>query len=105
MTGRVKRYRVELSPEAPEQAQAIRAWWVENRPGASDLFADELGAAMRKLGAVPRMGALYEATALPEMRRVLMLRTHYHVYYTVDDDHRLVRVHAIWHMSRRQDPT
>lgn len=37
-------------------------------------------------------------------RRVLMPRTHYHVYYTVDDDARLVRVHAIGHASRGQSP-
>jgi plasmid stabilization system protein ParE len=75
----MKRYRVELSPEALEQGQAIRAWWIENRPAAPDLFADELGAAIRKLGAVPRVGAPYEATTLREMRRVLMSRTRYHV--------------------------
>ena len=105
MTGGAKPYRVELSPEALEQAQAIRTWWIENRPGASDVFADELGAVIRKLGAVPRIGARYEAAPLPEMRRVLMLRTRCHVYYTVDDDSRLVRIHAIWHTSRGQGPT
>jgi plasmid stabilization system protein ParE len=102
--GRVKRYRVELSPEALEQAQAIRSWWIENRPAAPDLFVEELGAAIRKLGAVPRSGARYQATTQSEMRRVLMPRTRYHVYYTVDDDARLVRVHTIWHMSRGQGP-
>ena len=104
MTGGAKRYRVELSPEALERAQTIRAWWIENRSGALDLFADELGAAIRKLGAVPHIGARYDATPLPEMRRVLMLRTRCHVYYTVDDESRLVRVHAIGHTSRGQGP-
>lgn len=98
----MKRYRVELSPEALEQAQAIRARWIDNRLAAPDLFADELGAALRKLAVTPRSGAPYEATHLREARRVLMPRTRHHVYYTVDDDSRLVRVHAIWHTSRRQ---
>ncbi len=101
----MKRYRVELSPEALDQAQKIRAWWSENRPAAPDLFVDELGAAIRKLGVVPRAGARYEATSQREMRRVLMPRTRYHVYYTVDDDSRLVRVHAIWHTSLGHGPT
>lgn len=104
MTRRTKAYRVELSPEALEQAQAIRAWWIENRTAASNLFVDELGAAIRKLGSVPQAGARYEATVLREMRRVLMPRTRYHVYYTVDGDSRLVRIHAIWHTSRGQEP-
>ena len=99
-----KRYRVELSPEALEQAQAIRAWWLENRPEAPDLFVDELGAAIRKLGILPRGGARYEATTLREMRRLMMPRTRHHVYYTVDDNSRLVRIHAIWHTSRGHGP-
>jgi plasmid stabilization system protein ParE len=45
----VNRYRVELSEEALEQAQTIRAWWIENRPAAQDLLVDELRAAIRKL--------------------------------------------------------
>jgi plasmid stabilization system protein ParE len=101
----VKRYRVELSPEALEHAQAIRAWWIENRPAAPNLFADELGAAIRKLKAAPRTGARYEDAPVHDMRRVLLSRTRYHVYYTVDDDSQLVRVHAIWHTSREHGPT
>jgi len=100
----MKRYRVELSPEALEHAQAIRTWWVENRPAAPDLFVDELGAAIRKLESAPRIGARYEAPGFREIRRVLLPRTRYHLYYTVDEDARLVRVHAIWHLSRGNRP-
>jgi plasmid stabilization system protein ParE len=100
----MKRYRVELSPEALEQAQAIRAWWLQNRPSAPDLFVEELGAAIRKLSSLPRIGARYEAPGFREMRRVLLARTRYHAYYAVDEDARLVRIHAIWHLSRRGEP-
>ncbi len=51
MTRRTRKYRVELSPEALEHAQAIGAWWIENRAAAPDLFADELGAAIRTASA------------------------------------------------------
>lgn len=100
----MKRHRVELSPEALQQAQAIRAWCVENRPAAPDLFVDELGAAIRKLSSLPRIGARYEAPGFREMRRVLLMRTRYHVYYTVDEAARLVRIHAIWHLARGGGP-
>ncbi|APR78142.1 Hypothetical protein A7982_03489 [Minicystis rosea] len=99
-----RRYRVELSPEALEHAQTIRAWWAEHRETAPDLFVDELGAALRKLGIAPRIGARYEAPRVREMRRVLLPRTRHHVYYTVDDETRIVRVHAIWHRSRGSRP-
>ena len=100
----MKRYRVELSPEALEHAQAIRAWWIENRPAAPNLFVDELGAAIRKLGVLPRIGCRYDAPSQPEMRRVLMPRTRYHIYYTVDEDSRVARIQAVWHASRGHAP-
>lgn len=104
MTSRIKPYRVELSPEALEHAKAIRIWWIENRTAAPNLFVDELSAAIRKLGIAPHAGARYGAEDLREMRRILMMRTRYHVYYTVDDEAQLVRIHAIWHTSRGQGP-
>ena len=100
----MKRYRVELSPEALEHAQAIRAWWLENRPAAPDLFADELVAAIRRLGVTPRTSARYDAPGMREMRRASLPRTRYHIYYTVHEESRLVRVHAIWHVSRGHGP-
>ena len=100
----MKRYRVELSTQALEQAEAIRAWWIENRAAAPDLFIDELGAAIRKLGATPRIGSRYDAPGLREMRRMLMPRTRHHVYYTVNEEARLVRIHAIWHAARGHEP-
>jgi hypothetical protein len=38
------------------------------------------------------------------MRRILMPRTRYHVYYVVAEDERLVLVHAVWHTARGQGP-
>lgn len=100
----MKRYRVELSPEALEHAQAIRGWWLANRPLAPDLFVEELGAAIRKLASAPRIGARYEAAGFREMRRFLLARTRYHVYYAVDDANRVVKIHAVWHLSRGIEP-
>jgi hypothetical protein len=67
----LKRYRVELSPEALGHAQHVRAWWRENREAAPDLFVDELGQTLQKLE-----------------------------HYIVVEDPGTVRVHAIWHMAR-----
>jgi plasmid stabilization system protein ParE len=100
----VRRYRVELSPEALEQAQAISAYWFENRPAAPNLFVEELGAALRMLKETPRVGVRYEAPDFREMRRVLMPRTRYHIYYTVNSSTWMVRIHAIWHGSRGRGP-
>ena len=36
------------------------------------------------------------------MRRLLMPRTRYHVYYTILEEELLIRVHTVWHASRRK---
>ncbi|WP_081864519.1 type II toxin-antitoxin system RelE/ParE family toxin [Chondromyces apiculatus] len=94
------RSRVERSEEALEQVQVIRAWWIEHRPAAPDLFIDELRAAARRLGAMPRIGARYELLELREMRRMLLPRTRHHVYYVDADDSCIARIDAVWHAAR-----
>jgi hypothetical protein len=54
----LKRYRVELTPEAHLHVRAIQAWWKANRPTVRDLFQQELRAALSKLAGSP-------ATVLP----------------------------------------
>jgi plasmid stabilization system protein ParE len=101
----VKRYEVELAPEAAAQVETIQAWWTENRPAAPMLFLDELTAAIEALEGAPRIGAPYPYGRIQGMRRVPLPRTRYHVYYTVGDDPPVVRIHAVWHMSRGQGPS
>jgi plasmid stabilization system protein ParE len=96
----LKRYRVELSPEALGHAQHIRGWWRDNREAAPDLFVDELAKAFQKIERFPHLGAAYPRAELDGMRRILLSQSRYHVYYTVVEETDTVRVHAIWHMAR-----
>ncbi len=79
-------------------------WWVTERPAASSLFADELVHAIDRLAAVPRSGAPFESAAVADVRRVILARTRYHLYYTVHPVRREVLVRAVWHASRGQEP-
>jgi plasmid stabilization system protein ParE len=99
----VTTYRVELSPEALSHAMRIASWWQSERPGAANRFREELEAAVRQLEGAPRAGRVYSRSHLA-LRRLLMPRTRYHVYYTVEDSEALVRVHAVWHASRGHGP-
>lgn len=94
--------RVEFSPEALAHVEAVAAWWSENRGAAPSLFSDELAAAVELLASAPRAGGRYERATVPEMRRLLMPRTRYHVYYTVEAS--VIRIHAVWHAARGQGP-
>jgi plasmid stabilization system protein ParE len=100
----VKRYRVELSPDALAQAAVAAAWWQEHRSGASDLFRVELHAAIERLATVPHSGRTYERSAIRGMHRMMMPRTRYHVYYTILEELSMVRIHAFWHSARGSGP-
>lgn len=98
------RHRVEFSPEALAQAQQVALWWRENRPAAADLFEDEVTAAVEKLSTAPATGVPYLRSNLAGIRRVLLPRTRYHIYYVVDDAAAVVRIHALWHTARGRGP-
>jgi plasmid stabilization system protein ParE len=100
----VKTYQVELSPEARRHVEQIAAWWEGNRPAVPTMFRDELEAAVRRLEVAPRAGSVY-GRARMALRRLLMPRTRYHVYYAIEEPDALVRVYAVWHASRGQGPS
>ena len=93
--------KVELSAEADAQVDKIEAWWRRNRLGAPDLFAAELDSALLELGETPTLGVEYQARTVT-MRRLLLRRTHYHLYFTQEVDR--VYVVAIWSAFRGRGP-
>jgi plasmid stabilization system protein ParE len=93
--------KVEVSDEAAAQARDIDAWWRENRPAAPELFTDELEWALRALGDTPSLGVTYKAGAMA-VRRLLLRRTHYHVYFEQESER--IYVVAIWSAYRGRGP-
>jgi plasmid stabilization system protein ParE len=94
--------KVDLSEEAERQAEQIDGWWRANRPAAPDLFTDELDRALIALGDTPTLGMTYQAREV-SVRRILLPRTHYHLYFTQEADR--IFVVAIWNAFRGRGPT
>jgi plasmid stabilization system protein ParE len=94
--------RVVTTPQADDDIRTIDEWWRENRPADPDLFAEELTEAMALLGVVPEMGRRYRHRPIPELRRIILRATRYHIYYVVADD--LVTVLAAWSAVRGRGP-
>ncbi len=99
----MKVFDVQLSPTAVDHVERIDEWWQLNRHDALELFRDELEAAVDKLRHAPLAGARYEASQRV-IRRILMPRTRYHIYYSVDEAIAVVSVFAVWHSQRGQGP-
>ncbi|HZZ84373.1 MAG TPA: type II toxin-antitoxin system RelE/ParE family toxin [Anaeromyxobacteraceae bacterium] len=92
--------KVELSAEAQAQVDRIDAWWRENRRAAPNLFAEELEEALRALAVAPALGVRYPRR--PGVRRLLLNRTHYHLYLL--EEATRVYVVAIWSAYRGRGP-
>jgi plasmid stabilization system protein ParE len=74
-------YAVIVAPSARGHAQRIDGWWRENRPKAPDLFARELEAAFARIATTPTVVAVFRETKGRTVRRLLMPRTSYHVFF------------------------
>jgi plasmid stabilization system protein ParE len=99
-----KRWTVLFTASAEEQAHAVADWWEGQRPAAPTLFTDELSHSIDRLSAVPGSGAPFDSETVIGVRRVLLPRCRYHVYYTVHPVRHEVLIRAIWHASRGQGP-
>lgn len=94
--------RIVVTPEAEEQARAIDTWWRRERPAAPALFAEEFAASLALLGDAPFAGRRYRHTTVPEVRRLLLRSTRYHVYYRPHESHLVVL--AVWSAIRGSGP-
>jgi plasmid stabilization system protein ParE len=97
-------YRVRVAPQASRQIREAARWWIENRPKAPNAFGDDLEAAFRLLNELPSVGERVIHSRLQGLRRLLVTRIRYHVYYAVDRETRTVEILALWHTGRGTPP-
>jgi plasmid stabilization system protein ParE len=100
----VTRYRVIVTQRAEDQIRSISAWWRANRLSAPELFNEEFTTAVERLTTSPLSGTPYAVAQPPGIRRVLLRRSGYHVYYTIESHLKLVAVRAVWHAARGHGP-
>jgi plasmid stabilization system protein ParE len=98
------RARVRIARPAAAQTKEIAAWWAKNRPRAPALFRQELAGVLQLLRTAPEMGAVYPVRGIPGMRRVLLPRTQFHVYYVYSAESSRIDVIAVWHAARGKPP-
>jgi plasmid stabilization system protein ParE len=93
---------VVFQRRATRDAEEIDAWWRENRPAAEGLFAHELDRMLAVVSLLPSLGAPARSERVRDVRRVVLRRTRYFVYYRVRVD--TLQVLAIWHSARGEAP-
>lgn len=98
----MKPYVILFAGRARRELARADEWWNVNRPDAPGLLVEELTAALAKLADAPYTGVAVKHPR--EVRRWLLHRCRYHVYYSIDDQARSVTVRALWHALRGQGP-
>jgi plasmid stabilization system protein ParE len=93
---------VLISSDAEAQLDAIRVWWRSHRTTAPDLLDREFDAVVLILQAAAFAFPIYRIEDDIEIRRILLPRSGYAVYFTIDRDD--VLVVAVWHTARGTEP-
>jgi plasmid stabilization system protein ParE len=93
---------VFITEAAERQIEEARLWWEQN--ASADPLVDELERALYLLREAPGAGAPFMRGRRPGTRRLLLRRTRYWVYYTVDPRRDIVYVLALWSNRREGEP-
>jgi plasmid stabilization system protein ParE len=93
---------VVFQRRAAREIEAVDEWWRANRMASPDLFVSELDAMVSAVALMPTLGAPAKAERASGVRRVLLRRTRYHVYYRVRGE--VLEVLAVWHAARGVGP-
>lgn len=97
-------YQVFITATAQSQIRQAAQWWADRRPEVPSLFVDELASTLGLLRTVPLVGSRYSSIHSYDLRRILLKRSLYHVYYTVQPTQTRVIVRAVWHSARGRKP-
>jgi plasmid stabilization system protein ParE len=69
-----------------------------------DLFDRELAELVHRLETIPHFGTPHPTPRRPGLRRSLLQKTEFHVYFEADHVKQQVRVLTIWHARRGREP-
>jgi plasmid stabilization system protein ParE len=97
-------FTIIITPSAHRQIVSASAWWKTNRPAAPGLLDEELDRALLRLADSPNLGTASPWPQLPEVRRFLVQRVEYVVFYRVRPRAQRIEVLAFWHARRRSGP-
>jgi len=98
----LKPRQVRFTATAQEHVRREKGWWIEHRT-QTEIFVDELEAALRIIARLPGAGAIYRESPTTGVRRVYLSKIACHLYYTFDEHQVLIR--ALWGARRGRGPT
>ena len=100
-----QRLPINFTRRASKDVDEAGRWWRENRAKAPEALREELDQALQLIASQPDVGAVARNAKLAGVRRILLSRVSYHLYYrTLETPARSIQVVALWHTSRGEGP-
>jgi plasmid stabilization system protein ParE len=93
---------IRLTRRAAAQIDEAARWWADNRPAAPGAIAEDLEQGYALIAVHPRIGASARSPRLRGVRRILLNRINYYLYYRETSE--AIDVLAFWHASRGEPP-
>ena len=85
------------------QIEEAAAWWAANRASVPGAVREDLDSMFSLLMVQPGMGVRARRATLKSVRRIMLSRIRYYVYYREYND--AIEVLAFWHTSRGDEPS
>jgi plasmid stabilization system protein ParE len=102
VTGRLS---VRFTLRAARHVHEAGRWWHANRTKAPAALREELARALQLVTTQPDAGAVARNVRLTGVRRILLRRVNYHLYYRlVEAPSPSIQVVALWHAGRGDAP-
>jgi len=86
-------YRIQISPEAQEEILAARKWYEEQQPGLGKDFANTVKDHINTL----KFDTVEHKIVFDNVRRILVKRFPYVIYYSRNNNNRTVSIMAVLH--------
>jgi plasmid stabilization system protein ParE len=98
------RLAVTFWARAARQVESAGQWWRENRQDSPEALSDELVRTLDLIARQPGVGLPATNVRLSGVRRILLPRVGYFLFYRVAPRRHLVEVLAFWHTKRGSSP-
>lgn len=95
--------KIEIGKRAQRQVERISSRWQEHADYPL-LFEEELEHALYDLLDMPRLSVQYPTPKRKHVMRLLLVKSQFHVYYSLEREGSALVVHAVWSARRRRGP-
>ena len=95
--------KLNISKRARLRAEKIDERW-RSEADYPHLFAQELYERLMQLSETPQIGSPWPTERRPNLKRLLLEKTQYHIYFEVDERKQEIRILTVWGARRGRTP-